>query len=562
MLQALIQRLVKELKKEFLEIKENNFQFPGKFGDISCNICFIEAKKKTLARKGGASFASQTNEINPGELALEVIKKIKLPEEFEKIEEKKGYLNFYFNYKKLGPKILEKLKTKPKTNKKIMIEFSNPNPCKAMHIGHARTTFLGDSIARILEFHGNEIVRANYYNNLGKQVAKEIIALQKYGIKKMKKIDHEFAEIYAKLHKETDEKELNSEAQKILFELENKTGKFEKEWGKIVDGAISGFEETYKNLGIKFDVCLYENEFKEEGKKIAKELLKKDLAFEHDDSVVIDLEKYNLTNTVLSRADGTSLYLTSDLALTIHKFKEFNLTDSIWVVGSEQNLHFRQLFKILEILGYKWTKNCKHMSYGIVTLLGSKMSSRGGEYILIDDLVDEIIEKAKQEVKNRNPDLEETKISKIAKKIGIGALKYDILKVDRNKNEEFNPNKAIKFEGNTGPYLQYMVVRCNSILRNTEEKKLEVKEINDYELELLKKFPEFSGVVEKSGGQLKPNLICNYAFELATIFSGFYENCKVIGSEEESFRLGLVKKTREVLEICLGLLGIEVPELM
>jgi arginyl-tRNA synthetase len=330
-----------------------------------------------------------------------------------------------------------------------------------------------------------------------------------------------------------------------------------------VQNAIKGFEETYKNLGIKFDVCLYENEFKNEGKKIAGELLNKGFGFEHDGSVVIDLEKYGLPNTVLVRSDKTSLYLTSDLALTVYKFKKFKLNESIWVVGSEQNLHFKQLFKILEILGYKWATNCKHMNYGIVTLHGSKMSSRSGEYILLDDLVDEIIEKGIEEVNKRNSGLSEDKIKEISKKIGIGALKYDILKVDRNKNVDFNPSKAIKFEGDTGPYLQYTIVRCNSILRNINKKrKIEIKEINNYEKELLKKFLEFSEVIERSNENMRPNLICNYAFELATSFSKFYENCKVIGDKEEGFRLGLVKKTKEVLEICLGLLGIEVPDKM
>jgi arginyl-tRNA synthetase len=203
------------------------------------------------------------------------------------------------------------------------------------------------------------------------------------------------------------------------------------------------------------------------------------------------------------------------------------------------------------------------MNYGIVTLHGSKMSSRSGEYILLDDLVDEIIEKGIEEVNKRNSGLSEDKIKEISKKIGIGALKYDILKVDRNKNVDFNPSKAIKFEGDTGPYLQYTIVRCNSILRNINKKrKIEIKEINNYEKELLKKFLEFSEVIERSNENMRPNLICNYAFELATSFSKFYENCKVIGDKEEGFRLGLVKKTKEVLEICLGLLGIEVPDKM
>ncbi len=558
MIQQIIKKLVKELKGEFPDIKEENFQFPGKFGDISCNICFIEAKKKG---------------VNPMELSLKAIKKIKLIPEFKKIENKNGYINFHFNYEKLIPKILENYKIPSGKKENIMVEFSNPNPCKAMHIGNSRSTFIGDSLSRILKYCGNNVVEANYYNDLGKQVAKTVLAVDKYGLKKNKKIDHELAEIYAKLHAEGDKKdqdEFNSIAQKILCELENNTGKYKREWKEVVKMATTGFEETYKNSKIKFDIYFYESDFKEEGKKLSQKLLKQGYAFPHEGAVVINLEKEDPTipNTIIIRSDGTGVYLTSDISLTIHKFKKYKLDKSIWVVGADQNNHFRQLFKILELLGCKWTKNCEHVNYGLITLKGSKMSSRSGEFILIDDLIEEINEKACKEVRKRNPDLDGEKILKITEKIGLGALKYDILKVERNKMVDFSPEKAIKFEGNTGPYIQYMVVRCNSILRNAETKVCRIKkdepitQVNEHEKELMRKFLEFEEVLNRAARQLKPNLLCNYTFELATTFSKFYENCKVIGSYEEGFRLKLVEKTRDLLETCLDLLGIEVPEKM
>jgi len=558
MIQKIIKKLAKELKTEFPDIKEENFQFPGKFGDISCNICFIEAKKKG---------------INPSKLALDKFKKVLniLPVDFVNfVSVDGGYINFKFNYPELSKLIFKEEFKKSGKKEKIMVEFSNPNPCKAMHIGNSRSTFIGDSLSRILKYCGNDVIKANYYNDLGKQVAKTVLAVDKYGLKKNKKIDHELAEIYAKLHAEGSKEELDNTSQKILYELENKTGKFRNEWKEVVKMATEGFEETYKNSKIEFDVYFYESDFKEEGKKLSQKLLKQGYAFENEGAIVINLEKEDPTipNTILIRSDKTGVYLTSDISLTIHKFKKFKLDKSIWVVGADQNNHFRQLFKILELLGCKWTKNCEHVNYGLITLKGSKMSSRSGEFILIDDLIEEINEKARKEVRKRNPDLDEEQILKITKKIGLGALKYDILKIERNKNVDFNPDKAIQFEGNTGPYIQYMAVRCNSILKNVKtnvrrvKKDEKITQVNEYEKELMKKFLEFEEVLNRTARQLKPNLLCNYAFELATAFSKFYENCKVIGSYEESFRLKLVEKTKKILETCLNLLGIEVPEKM
>jgi arginyl-tRNA synthetase len=541
----LIEKLAEILKSEFPKIKKENFEFPSEFGDISCNICFVEAKNK---------------ETNPIKLAEEIAKKIKLPKEFEKVESINGYLNFYLNYKEILDTILKE-KIKKIGKGKVMVEFSDPNPCKAMHLGHARTTFLGDSISRILDFLGYKVIRANYYNDMGKQVAKEILAYQKYGLKKEKKVDHELAEIYAKLHSEENQEEIERKAQEILYGLE-KEGKYKEIWKEIVELAIQCFEETYEKLNIKFDINFFESEFREKGKEIANILLTKGIGYRDEGAIVVDLERYELPNIVVLRKDGTGLYITADLALTIHKFEEFNLERSIWVVGSEQDVYFKQLFKIFELLDYEWYNKCEHVSYGVITFKGSKMSSRAGRYILLDDLINELIEKAKEEVKKRG-EKDEEKILEIAKKIGVGALKYEILKVERNKTIDFDPSRAILFEGNTSPYLQYSIVRCNSILKKYKgDLNYEINEFNEFEKALLRKFLEFSTVIEKAGTQLKPNLICNYAYELATLFSRFYENCKVIGSEKENFRIALVRKTREILEICLSLLGIEVPEKM
>jgi len=564
MLSKIIENLSSCMKEIAPEVSKENFQFPGKFGDISCNIAFASAKK--IGK-------------NPIAYSEELSKQIEsnLPTFIEKVDSKGGYLNFFIDYSQLFELILKDEEI-PKTGKKILIEFSNPNPCKAMHIGHARTTLLGDSISEILRFRGNEAIRANYYNDLGKQFAKAVFAVKTYGLNPDKKPDHALADIYVQLHKDIKEHpEYEKEIQDILNRLERNDHALNELRQRVLDGAMKGFMQTYKKLSVNFDINFFESNYREDGKNIAREIEKKGFAFYSDEgTLVANLEKSGLPNTVLLRSDGTGLYITSDLSLAISRFEKYKLDECVWVVGADQNLYFQQLFKIFELLGYPFAKKCFHMSYGMVTLQGSKMSSRAGEFILLDELMDEVIDRAKEEVRKRHEDIDEKEVEKIASMIGIGALKYEILKVDRNRNVDFNPGKALQFEGNTGPYVQYMTVRCGAILKKAPGKpqpdcncgdkcaELDFSSYNptDHEKNLLRKFMEFSIATQKSAEQLKPNTICNYAFELATIFSQFYENCKVIGTDEEPYRLLLVQKTKETLEKCLGLLRIEVPERM
>ncbi|MGC9310206.1 MAG: arginine--tRNA ligase [Candidatus Aenigmatarchaeota archaeon] len=561
MLEKLIDSLISALQEDIPEIRRENFKFPGNFEDvdISCNISFVLAKKQGR---------------DPFEVSAEISDKIvsKLPDTFlplvfHKEGKQSPYLNFYLDYSKLFEGIVRK--SGPKTaSKTVLVEFSNPNPCKAMHIGNARTTVLGDSISEILGFCGRNVIRANYYNDLGKQFAKVVFAVRKYGVGGEGKFDHILAKIYVRLHEDMKaHPEWEGEIQALLNRLEANDPALEEERKFVLEGVVKAFGGTYERLGIDFDVYFYESKFREKGKEIAKLLEKKGHAFYSDEgTLVAGLEKSGLPNIVLLRSDGTGLYITADLALAIHRFEEFGLDECVWVVGSEQNLYFKQLFKVLELLGCPFADRCTHMSYGMVTLEGSKMSSRSGEFILLDEMIDEIIERAKGEVLQRHPDMPEDEVSALGEKIGVGALKYDLLKVDRFKNVDFNPQKAVQFEGNTGPYIQYMVVRCRAILRKAGGQKREAADRNynpnDHEKALLRKFIEFGAVAERAAGELKPSLVCNYAFELATVFSRFYENCKVIGSEEESFRLRLVEKTKEMLETCLGLLRIEAPEVM
>ena len=452
--------------------------------------------------------------------------------------------------------------------KRVMIEFSNPNPCKAMHIGHARTTFLGDAQSRIMSFVNYDVIRANYFNDVGKQVAKEVLAFKLWGNKKpKKKPDQWLADLYIRLHKEAKKNPaLLKEAQNLLYKFEMTDDKaLKKIWKRVVSLAITGFKETYKNLGITFDVNIFESEHKARGKELVKRALKKGVAFISDEkTVVVDLKKYGLPSFVILRSDGTGVYYTSDLGVTEYKFKKFKLDKAVWVVGEDQKLYFKQLFKLLELLGYKWAKNCVHMSYGLVTIKHGKMSSRAGTFVTIDDVIDKVTKLAKKEIEKKNPALKNKE--KIANDIGIGAFKFAILKAEPNRVVDFDLNEITKFEGNTGPYVQYTHVRACSILKKARKipnvKLLNFSSFNEKEANIVKKLGDFPLIVKKACEEYKPYLIANYLLDLSSLFNDFYHACKVIGTAEEEKRLCIVKGVQIVIQNGLRLLGIKALENM
>ncbi|MEM5791161.1 MAG: arginine--tRNA ligase, partial [Candidatus Aenigmatarchaeota archaeon] len=428
------------------------------FGDIACTICFELAKEK---RK------------NPEEIAKELVSKLKVPKIVKKVEIKKGYINFFFDWEKISGKILKEIirkgekygSSKVGKKKRVMVEFSQPNPVHPMHIGHARTTFLGDALSNLLNFHDFKVIRANYMNDTGLQVAKLVCAYLLWGENKEPegKPDFWLWEYYVKFHeKAKEDSSLEEKAREILrkfeFEREEETIKI---WKRIVDWCVKGFKETYGKIKVNFDVYLYESSFRDSGKKIVENALKKGIAFKSPDhTIVADLERYGLSNIVILRSDGTGLYVTSDLGMTVYKFEKFKLDKSIWVVSSDQNLYFKQLFKILELLGYEWVKNCFHFSYELVRIPEGKMSSREGRAIMLDEVIKKLVDLAYQEVEKRNPNLEEKEKIEIAEKVGISALRYSILKVEPEKQIVFDWKRMLSFDGDTGPYLQYALTRC------------------------------------------------------------------------------------------------------
>ncbi len=544
----------------------------SEFGDIALP-CFSFAK---------------VEKKSPNEVANDIHNKIEkhLPKGvIDRSEVNGGYVNFFIDWSKASSRIVNRIlkegndygKSTDIDKQKIMVEYSQPNPAKAMHIGHARGTFLGDALCNIFEFLGHNVIRANYMNDCGLQVAKLVTAINLWANdeKPKGKKDKWLWKYYVKYHEEAEkDPSIEDKAREMLRLIDVEKDKEMIELrDKIVNWCIEGFEETYEKVGVDFDMYLHESDFREKGKEIVnkamdKKINGKPLAFESDEgTIVADLEDYGLPGLVILRSDGTGLYQTSDLGMTVYKFEHYNVDKAIWVVASAQELYFKQIKKMLGLLGYNWVENAIHFSFDLVRLSEGKMSSRKGIAVLLDEVVDKLTEMALKEINKRTPDDSEEDKMKIAKSIGVGALKYSIEKVEPNKGITFDFEKMLNFEGNTGPYLQYAHTRCSSILEKVDdiEDMPEIVDLDDKEIELLKILLKFPKTVKQSADEMRINDICNYAFELATCFNTFYNSCPVITADtadKRKFRILLVNAVKITLKNSLQILGIDALEKM
>jgi arginyl-tRNA synthetase len=508
---------------------------------------------------------------NPIEIAKELSIKIN-SDDFERIEAKGPYVNFFLDKSDLALDVLNKIQkekesygSSKKEKKKIMIEFSQANTHKAFHVGHIRGTSLGESLSRIFEFQGNKVIRTNYQGDTGMHVAKWIWCYQKYHSKDRLRDDESWvASIYVDAVKKLAENEhLQEEVNEINKQLElGKDKKLMQLWEKTRKISLNSLERIYKELNTHFDKYYFESEVEIPGKNIALDLVKKGIAKVSEDAAIMDLNIFDLSVWVLLRKDGTVLYSAKDLALVEKKFKDYDLDKSINIVADEQNLHFKQLFKTLELMKFKDVKKCNHVPFALVRLPEGKMSSRTGNNILYSDFLEEMRDYARSEITKREK-LSEKELDERALKISIAAIKYAMLKQHSNNVIVFNKEEALNFEGNTGPYLLYSYARAKSILRKAKIKpKVEKVELSVIEKQLISKISNFPEVVSHAYSQLSPNLIANYSFELCQLFNEFYHSSQVIGSEQESFRLSLVSCFSQVLKNALNLLAIEVIEKM
>lgn len=530
------------------------------FGDYSFP-CFILAKE---LRK------------NPLEIAEELARNFKKDDYIERAECKGGYVNFFINKFKLNELTLNNIlelkedygRIKEK-KEKIVGEYPSPNTNKPLHLGHVRNMLIGQSISNILKFSGNNVVQVNLNNDRGVHICKSMLAYKLYGKNKKpnKKTDHFVGDYYVLFNQKAKENpELENDVQDMLVKWERHDKETLRLWKLMNSWALKGFNETYKIFRIKFDKTYNESEHYLKGKKIVLNAFKKKL-FEKDenDNIIVNLEKYNLPNKVLLRKDRTSIYITQDIGLAYEKYKDFKMDKSLYVVGSEQNLHFKQLFKILEILNFPHSKGLIHLSYGMIYLPEGKMKSREGIVVDADKIVEDIKNLALNEIKKRYK-LNKKEAEKRAFEIGMAGLRYFILKYDAAKDFIFDPKETISFEGDTGPYIQYAYARAKSILRKAKfNKKIDFNLLKENkENELIKLLSNFPNVVNKSSRDLKPNYIANYSYELAQKFNEFYHTCPVIHEDNElkNARCSLVLAFSYVIKTSLNLLGINVLEEM
>lgn len=489
----------------------------------------------------------------------------------------------------------------------VMIEYSSPNTNKPLHLGHVRNNLLGWSLAQIMEANGNKVVKTNIVNDRGIHICKSMLAWLKWGNgitpeKAGKKGDHLIGDFYVLFDKHfkeeckqlqeqyekegmtTDEAKdkaeqeapLIKEAHEMLVKWENNDPEIRALWEKMNSWVYAGFDETYKALGVGFDKIYYESNTYLVGKKKVEEGLKKGLFIRKDDnSVWADLTNEGLDQKLLLRKDGTSVYMTQDIGTAEMRFNDFPIDKMIYVVGNEQNYHFQVLSILLDRLGFKWGKDLVHFSYGMVELPNGKMKSREGTVVDADDLVASMIENAKtlsEDKVNKLEGITEEEKNEIARIVGMGALKYFILKVDARKNMLFNPEESIDFNGNTGPFIQYTYARIRSILRKAEAQNITLPDtlnddapLNEKEIALIQKLNDFSVAVAQAGVDYSPSGIANYCYELTKEFNQFYHDYSILNADsdaEKITRLVLAKNVAKVIKNGMALLGIEVPERM
>ena len=488
----------------------------------------------------------------------------------------------------------------------VMIEYSSPNTNKPLHLGHVRNNLLGNALANVMTANGNKVVKTNIVNDRGIHICKSMLAWLKYGNGETpessgKKGDHLIGDYYVAFdkHYKAEVKELTAqyqaeglneeeakakaeansplmlEAREMLRKWEANDPEIRALWKKMNDWVYAGFDETYKMMGVSFDKIYYESNTYLEGKEKVMEGLEKGFFYrKEDNSVWADLTAEGLDHKLLLRGDGTSVYMTQDIGTAKLRFQDYPINKMIYVVGNEQNYHFQVLSILLDKLGFEWGKGLVHFSYGMVELPEGKMKSREGTVVDADDLMEAMIETAKETSAElgKLDGLTQEEADNIARIVGLGALKYFILKVDARKNMTFNPKESIDFNGNTGPFIQYTYARIQSVLRKAKEAGISVPaqlpagiELSEKEEGLIQMVADFAAIVKQAGEDYSPSLIANYTYDLVKEYNQFYHDFSILREENEAvkiFRLALSENVAKVVRLGMGLLGIEVPDRM
>lgn len=571
--EEIIDILAKEIKLKREEI-EQVLEIPpqSEMGDFSLPCFKLAAKLKK----------------NPLQIAEDLKNKIKIKEPFEKIEAKNGYLNIYVIKSNFAKDILEDItdkygESKEGKGKKIVVDFSGPNVGKPMHIGHIRSTIIGDSLIRTFHYLGYEPIGINYLGDIGLHIGKLIVAYELWLDKKTLKEDpiKELLRLYVKFcdqekseavegqDEETEQYAdnpwtLKAKEKLKLIELGDK--KAHKIWEDIRKASQEGFNRVYDMLNVNFYETTGQSKFGEDGKGLISVALKKGIAKpDESGAIYVEFPEKNLPKKFVLRSNGTASYITQDIGAAVYRNKKYKFDEMIYVTDVRQQLHFQQLFEILRKFGYDFSSKCKHVGFGTINFGGEILATRAGNIILLEDVLNKTTEKAKEEIKKR-------KTKGDPEKIGVGAIKYAILRSEPARDINFSWEQALNFEGDTGPYLQYAYARASSIIKKAKGKTKEAKgklkipeKLEPSEIELLKKLGEFPKTVQDCARNLNPSIIAHYSFQLSQTFNDFYTNCKVIGAEtkeQEQFRIKLVDSFRKTLKNSLYLLGIDVMDEM
>lgn len=521
---------------------------------------------------------------------------------FESFNVVQGFLNLKLK-NTVWSKVLDYLLKTPigsdikRLRQSVLVEYSSPNTNKPLHLGHLRNNFLGYSVSKILDAAGYEVTKACLVNDRGIHICKSMVAYQyfgkgetpeqagmkgdhlvgKYYVEFDKAYKRQITDLIAKGSTEEEAKKtapIMVEAQEMLLKWEQNDPETIELWAKLNNWVYDGFQKTYEKIGVDFDKTYYESNTYLLGKDLVEDGLNKGIFYKKEDnSIWIDLTEEGLDHKLVLRGDGTSVYITQDLGTTDLKFEDFNSEKSIWVVGNEQDYHFKVLFAIMKKLGRTYADGCYHLSYGMVDLPSGKMKSREGTVVDADELVDEMIATAKamSAEKGKIDDLESAESNTLFRMLALGALKYYLLKVEPKKRMLFNPDESIDFQGNTGPFIQYTHARIKSILRKAEISEDQIFDLigshllNTEELELVFTLKDYPTIIQNAATDYSPALVANYTYELAKTFNVFYTQHSVINEANEHIkymRLGLIKKVADTLKHAMALLGIDVPERM
>lgn len=559
-LAEIINQNVEEIsKEEVLELVETPPSYD--MGDYAMP-CFKMAK---IFRK------------SPNVIAEDIVKMIGDNKYFEKIENKGAYVNFFINKELFSEIVLKEVFEKEDkygaTNigedRNVIVEFSSPNIAKPFHIGHIRSTVIGHSIYRIYDFLGFNTIAINHLGDYGTQFGKLIVAYKAWGDREVieKNPIPELLKLYIKFHEEVEKNpELDDKAREWFFKLEGNNSEAKELWQWMRDVSLKEFNRVYDMLNIKYDSFTGESFYSDKMPRVIDIMNEKGILEDSQGARIVDLEKYGMPPALVQKRDGSTLYITRDVAAALYRKETYDFYRNIYVVGSQQLLHFKQWMKMVELMGFKWAKDCVHVPFGMVSLEDGTMSTRKGRVVFLEDVLKKAVDKTKEIIEQKNPNLENKE--EVAKQIGIGAIVFQELSNSRIKDYTFSWEKTLSFEGETGPYVQYTHARASSILNKA---KIDVSADIDYSLllneeavNLVRLLHDFKQIVIDAMDKYEPAIITRHIVDIAQAFNKFYHECPILIDDEElkKARLLLVKSTRNVIKTGLYLIGVEAPEKM